>query len=548
MGVKRMRLAIGVALTVLAVYTHVPSFAQNETPTMATPSVVENTTPPPRVTQTPRSTMEIEDVNCFRADGGHDVLEGQIEEIMEVPIVSSVTLVFPQEATDTDKNGNSSSGDGISLVMVLLEVAGREATIAYGVVATNFTGASMIADFRGNENKVGVCESEVLTIIEYEEKEIIYSAEEGAAASRPTPKETATPRAERIVNPGTYLVGEEIAPGLYKGENEKSCYWKRLKDFKGGHESELGGNYSTRTAAGQYYAEVLASDFAVTFSCPVVAYVETKAGKLRSEEVVKPGTYIVGKEIDPGIYEGQVPENGGPCYWERLRDFKGEFASLIANELLHGGRFFAEVADSDYAVMFTCSVKKLDEELPTSRSTVPTILLAKLATPRAERIVNPGTYLVGEEIAPGLYKGENEKSCYWKRLKDFKGGHESELGGNYSTRTAAGQYYAEVLATDYAVTFSCPVVAYVETKTYKLRSEEVVKPGTYIVGKEIDSGIYEGQVPENGGPCYWERLRDFKGEFASLISNELFRGGRFFAEVADSDYAVMFTCPLERVQ
>lgn len=41
------------------------------------------------------------------------------------------------------------------------------------------------------------------------------------------------------------------------------------------------------------------------------------------------GTYRVGKEIRPGTYKAA---GGGGCYWERMRDFKGELGSILANE------------------------------------------------------------------------------------------------------------------------------------------------------------------------------------------------------------------------
>ncbi|MCX5287097.1 MULTISPECIES: hypothetical protein [unclassified Streptomyces] len=45
------------------------------------------------------------------------------------------------------------------------------------------------------------------------------------------------------------------------------------------------------------------------------------------------GEYIVGKDIRPGTYRTAGPADSSlpNCYWERDKDAKGEFSSIIAN-------------------------------------------------------------------------------------------------------------------------------------------------------------------------------------------------------------------------
>ena len=67
-------------------------------------------------------------------------------------------------------------------------------------------------------------------------------------------------------------------------------------------------------------------------------------------------------------------------------------------------------------------------------------------------------------------------------------------------------------------------------------------PGTYRVGIDIDPGLYRGN-----GRCYWARLSDLSGSFDGIIANGN-SNGQFFVEVRPSDYAVEFTCSVQRVE
>jgi hypothetical protein len=62
-----------------------------------------------------------------------------------------------------------------------------------------------------------------------------------------------------------------------------------------------------------------------------------------SRDAFGDGTYIVGTDISPGTF--RVTANNG-CYWERLRNFTGEFKSIIANDNAKGSTI-VEIASSD---------------------------------------------------------------------------------------------------------------------------------------------------------------------------------------------------------
>lgn len=66
----------------------------------------------------------------------------------------------------------------------------------------------------------------------------------------------------------------------------------------------------------------------------------------------------------------------------------------------------------------------------------------------------PGTYIVGRDIAPGLYYGKGrERSCAWRTLKDATGNYDSIINSGYEI----GQFYVEISISDYAFQTECPV-------------------------------------------------------------------------------------------
>ncbi len=67
-----------------------------------------------------------------------------------------------------------------------------------------------------------------------------------------------------------------------------------------------------------------------------------------------------------------------------------------------------------------------------------------------------GTWLVGSDIAPGLYRTIIEgdsvlDSCYWARLGGLSGGFDDLLANG----NVVGAAYVEILQTDMAFTSTC---------------------------------------------------------------------------------------------
>jgi hypothetical protein len=175
-----------------------------------------------------------------------------------------------------------------------------------------------------------------------------------------TPKPTNTPQPTATVNPyllsaGTYRVGTDIEPGIYQGQAGDSmwdsCYWERLKDLSGGLDSILAND----NAVGQFYIEVLSSDYALTVRC-IISHIDGIQAPENFYTEIGPGTYIVGRDIQPGLFKGQAGEDiMDSCYWARLRNVSGGLNSIITNENAIG-QFFIQVSPSDFAISVNCPV------------------------------------------------------------------------------------------------------------------------------------------------------------------------------------------------
>lgn len=172
----------------------------------------------------------------------------------------------------------------------------------------------------------------------------------------------------------------------------------------------------------------------------------TRSGTIRPAEPtvdpneIKPGTYKVGDEIRPGLYLGMAGYSiNEVCPWERLKSFSGSPGDIIANDNPMG-QFYVQLLESDYGFKTICELRYV--ERPIKSSAFP---------PQLE----PGTYLVGYDIQPGTYKGEggpdNLSACYWERTKDVTG----EMGSIIANDNATGQFYVEILPTDYAFKTAC---------------------------------------------------------------------------------------------
>jgi len=189
-------------------------------------------------------------------------------------------------------------------------------------------------------------------------------------------------------------------------------------------------------------------------------------------------------------------------------------------------------------------------EVPTSAPTdTPESTNTPLPPPPTQNpnLIMPGTYLVGADIKPGIYKGEAGSdmfsSCYWGRLKDLSGSLEALLANDNSI----GQFYIEIRDSDYALETRCQLVPLDSIPANTGELSQIITAGTYIVGKDIQAGTYKGQAGTDiTTSCYWGRLSNVAGGLDAIIANDN-AIGQFYVQVTGTDFALSTHCELERV-
>ena len=151
---------------------------------------------------------------------------------------------------------------------------------------------------------------------------------------------------------GPYAVCKEVAPGVYRGvaSTDNPCTWERLDDLNGGYDSVI----AARRHESPFYVEILDTDAAFTTECELVPIKHIESRDQFPTELPL-GMYKVGLDIGPGVYEGK-PEEGLFCFWQRLKNFRGEDDSTIEWDI-PGEAYVVEVEPSDYGVEFACHVE-----------------------------------------------------------------------------------------------------------------------------------------------------------------------------------------------
>ncbi|MFD7028102.1 hypothetical protein ACFWAR_08735 [Streptomyces sp. NPDC059917] len=152
---------------------------------------------------------------------------------------------------------------------------------------------------------------------------------------------------------------------------------------------------------------------------------EPKKDEAKKVAIKGDGTVQVGKDAQPGTYR-TTGNAASRCYWERLKDTKGEMDSIIANDNVTGSSYVT-LAAGEY---FKSSGCKGWEAVPKDAT----------GTPKAEIAGDGGMLRVGSDIAPGTYKSEGRakgsSNCYWERTKDAEHGLDSIAANDNPTGSA----------------------------------------------------------------------------------------------------------------
>ena len=463
--------------------------ATTEATGTATATIEATGTATPIATTTPAA-KEAEDVDCFRADGGHNELEEQIKAIVEEPEFEG-TFTSPLFA-------------GLTQVLVMLTADDKD-MMAVGTVVTDNTDGFWTIDAE-------ICDSQVLVIHEVEIGDVIYESEAIAAAATTTTK---TPSPTAASATGTPVA--TATPTLLQ-ELVVQRWQQRLDDLP--YDPEL-----------------------TPLPTPVTSWVAAATFLLATRDT---GQSLEDIEDDLlAAYQLAVENIVDKCTDDPrvIIEFVEAVVSLAA-DFGQGDQItrLGVIGQIALHVPNGSSVNCI-EFLYTFLAGEDAMLTAAAAIPMESNAISSGTYIVGADIAPGLYRGEVPEDafgCTWQRLSSFRGDFDSIIESDLVT---AGQYYIEVVDSDYAVKFTCPVTAF-STETATPVEDDATKLGVYIVGFDIAPGLYRGEVPEDAFGCTWQRLSSFRGDFDSIIESDLVTAGQYYIEVVDSDYAVKFTCPV----
>jgi len=164
---------------------------------------------------------------------------------------------------------------------------------------------------------------------------------------------TAPPPSAVHIGPGTYLVGSDIQPGIYKSQTQ-TCYWERLNALTGDLDAIIANDF----AKGPAYVEVQSSDYAFHTTCSMVKVEQPFTPAAVFPDNLAPGMYLVNVDIRPGTYQGQAGSDF--CYWERLKDVSGDLSSILANDFIQG-QFYVAVQATDFAIKTTCALVRVGD-------------------------------------------------------------------------------------------------------------------------------------------------------------------------------------------
>ncbi len=135
------------------------------------------------------------------------------------------------------------------------------------------------------------------------------------------------------------------------------------------------------------------------------------------------GSWIVGTDIEAGTYRNDDSSN--LCLWQRLSGFGGETGDIIAGDLTEAITIVT-IKDSDAGFdSQDCGTWSSD-------------LSPRTNSPDDD--FSDGTWIVGSDIAPGLWRNDDSSNlCLWQRLSGFSGDIGDIITGDLTEATATVQ-------------------------------------------------------------------------------------------------------------
>lgn len=235
------------------------------------------------------------------------------------------------------------------------------------------------------------------------------------------------------------------------------------------------------------------------------------------------GHYHVDRPLMPDRHPSEFVSDDEECFHFQLEPNSPKYCTMIY-----------EVANDAENFIFLASDLEEIEVVP--------VFLPNLIPSVESTVVHPGEYEVSKDIASGVYRGSVSEGevCRWARLKALDNDPKSII----DVGLQEWQFYVEIQSSDVWFTTDCELVP-LESIEPTIPLLASVSPGMYVIGLDIGPGQYKGEIVD-GLPCFWQRLNDFREEDSSTIEWGL-PGETYVVEIAPTDYAVDFHCPVEKV-
>ena len=344
----------------------------------------------------------------------------------------------------------------------------------------------------------------------------------GESGATPTAvaESDATPSGPPVMfGDGTYRVGEDIPPGLYRSDApSEACEWRRLRTLEAAtapaDDDDVIGFWEGSALS---FVDIAPTDaYFTTRGCGVWA---TATPRITPGDPFGDGIWLVTLEVAPGRYRAAPDAEG--CAWYRLGGFTGELLkgddSHLWKDLTNiGTTHIIDIAERDAGfVSEGCGEWSAD--------------LTPRITPGQP--FGDGTFLVGAEILPGRYRASSAtEECQWQRLSAFTGdlwpGGFVALGANPTQEDYASlvgllgvgdSTIVEIAGSDVGFhSRGCGPWSLMDGSAQVAASS--FGDGTHVVGSDIAPGRYRTTDPAT---CTWERLSGFGGTFEERLP----RGG-----------------------
>lgn len=174
-----------------------------------------------------------------------------------------------------------------------------------------------------------------------------------------------------------------------------------------------------------------------SFPSSAQSKVESAVSAPAKSKVYKDGTYMVGKDIEAGLYKATLTDTVMKMgYIERAKAVTMSADDILANIILTGNGY-VEIKNTDKAVKLQgVSITKID-------------LASLKKDPKAQ--ISDGMYLVGYDIKPGTYKVEVTDTTTNMGYVERTGNASMDTNDIIANEIIQGPGYVEIKDTDFAV-------------------------------------------------------------------------------------------------